>query len=147
MFSSSYRLTMVAGAAAVFAMAAYFAPSSPAAETMKGGQQLLQMNQINTPAQAEDLKAGDQVAMVCAKCKSVVVERVNVEKGHIKTVTVGEKHMCPGCKSTIEVVGQGRGKTDAVKHVCKACGDDSAFCCASKPGEGHTMGMEKKLKK
>ena len=48
--------------------------------------------------------------MVCAKCKSVVVERVNVEKGHIKTVTVGEKHMCPGCKSTIEVVSAKAGE-------------------------------------
>lgn len=105
---------------------------------------LMSLVQITTPAQAEELKPGDKVTMVCTKCKSVMLHNVTTEKGHIKIMTVGEKHLCPGCKSTIEVVGTGKGAHDQVKHVCKACGDDSVFCCATKPGTGATPGMEKK---
>ena len=109
---------------------------------MKGAEHLMMLNHINTPAQAGELKPGDTIAMACAKCKSVVVERVTTEKGHIKLVTPGEKHLCPGCQSTVEVVGTGKGAHDAVKHVCKACGDDSAFCCATTPNAKPTKGME-----
>jgi len=84
--------------------------------------------------------------MVCTKCKSVMMHNVITEKGHIKVMTVGEKHLCPGCSSTIETVGFGKGKRDEVKHVCTACGDDSVFCCATKPGTGATKGMEKEKK-
>jgi hypothetical protein len=38
----------------------------------------------------------------------------------------------------------GKGKHDQVKHTCEKCGDDSVFCCANKPGEGATKGVEKK---
>jgi len=130
----------MAGIAMAFALLAG-AASVGAAEQMKGAQYLIK---ITKPEQAEALKAGDTMAMVCAKCKSVVVHDVTTEKGHIKTMTVGEKHLCPGCDSTIEVVGTGKGKHDEVKHVCGKCGDDSAFCCATKPGAGPTKGMEKK---
>jgi hypothetical protein len=110
----------------------------------RGGAGDLLLKPITTPAEVEALKPGDEVAMVCSKCKSVVVHRVTTEKGHIKTMTVGEKHACPGCESTIEVTGFGKGKKDQVKHVCQKCGDDSAFCCATKPGAGRkTSGMEK----
>jgi hypothetical protein len=102
------------------------------------------LNEIKTREQAAALKPGDTLAMVCTKCKSVMLHNVTTEKGHIKVMTIGEKHLCPGCNTTIEVVGTGKGKHDEVKHVCKACGDDSVFCCASKPGSGSTRGMEKK---
>jgi hypothetical protein len=102
------------------------------------------LNEIKTRRQAEALKPGDAVAMVCAKCKSVMVHNVTTEKGHIKIMTVGEKHTCPGCNSTITVVGTGKGKHDEVRHTCAKCGDDSVFCCATKPGSGPTKGMEKK---
>ena len=115
-----------------------------AAEQMKGGPHLKHLVGIKTQAESEALKPGDTMAMVCAKCKSVVMHNVTTEKGHIKTMAVGEKHLCPGCDSTIEVIGTGKGKHDVVKHVCGKCGDDSAFCCATKPGTGATKGMEKK---
>ena len=112
--------------------------------TARGGAtKLMEMNQIKTQAQAEALKPGDSMAMVCSKCKSVVVHNVTTEKGHIKTMTVGEKHLCPGCKSTMEVVGVQKGAHTEVKHVCQKCGDESAFCCATKPGSGASKGMEK----
>jgi len=114
----------------------------------KGGAAQL-MKQVRTLAEANALKAGDSMAMVCTKCKSVVVHNVTTEKGHIKTMTVGEKHLCPGCNSTIVVVGVGKGPGgahDEVKHVCGKCGDTSAFCCATKPGSGATKGMDKESK-
>lgn len=120
------------------------APSTNAraADQMKGAQRLMQ---IKTPAEAEALKPGDEVAMVCAKCKSVMIHNVTTEKGHIKVMTVGEKHLCPGCNTYIKVAGGGKqGPKDEVKHVCEKCGEDSVFCCATKPGSGATHGMEKK---
>ena len=109
---------------------------------MKGAEMLM-MKPINTQAQAEDLKPGDAIAMACSMCKSVMVHNVGTEKGHIKVMTVGEKHLCPGCNSMITVVGTGKGKNDAVKHSCEKCGNESVFCCATKPGTGKTEGMEK----
>jgi predicted RNA-binding Zn-ribbon protein involved in translation (DUF1610 family) len=105
------------------------------------GAQLL-MTHVTTPAQVEDLKSGDAVAMVCAKCKSVMVHNVTTEKGHIQVMTVGSKHLCPGCDSTITTVGSGKGAKQEVKHTCDKCGSDSVFCCATKPGAA-TPGMDK----
>jgi hypothetical protein len=112
---------------------------------MKGAEMLM-MKPINTSAQAEELKPGDSIAMVCSMCKSVMLHNVTTEKGHIKVMTVGEKHLCPGCSSTITTVGTGKGPKGAhneVKHVCEKCGTESVFCCATKPGAGATKGMEK----
>jgi hypothetical protein len=117
--------------------------STRAAEQIKGGQVLI-MKQIKTPAEADALKPGDSITMVCSKCKSVMLHNVTTEKGHIKVMTVGSKHMCPGCESTITTVGTGKGAHDVVKHTCEKCGTESVFCCATKPGEGATKGMEKK---
>ncbi len=33
-----------------------------------------------------------------------------------------------------------------VSHACEKCGTESAFCCATKPGEGATKGMEEEKK-
>jgi len=129
--------------ALALAAAALLPATLHAADQMKGGQMLM-MKEIKTPAEADALKPGDTMAMVCAKCKSVVVHNVTTEKGHVKVMSVGSKHMCPGCDSTITVVGTGKGAHDEVKHTCEKCGDDSVFCCATKPGTGATKGMDKK---
>ena len=110
---------------------------------MKGGEHLLMLNHITTTTQADNLTTNDAIAMVCPKCKSVVVENVNMEKGHIKLMTPGEKHLCPGCNSTITVVGVGKGAKNQVKHVCEKCGG-SAFCCATTTTSAPTQGMESK---
>jgi len=131
------------GAAFALAMAASLPIKAGAAEQMKGGPYMLYLLGIKSEAQAEALKPGGAIAMVCTKCKSAMVHNVTTEKGHIKVMTVGEKHTCPGCNSTITVVGTGKGKHDEVKHTCEKCGDDSVFCCATKPGAATTKGMEK----
>jgi len=127
------------------AMTASAPVTARAEEPMKPmkGAEMLMMKPITTQAEAEALKPGDSIAMVCSMCKGVMVHNVSTEKGHIKIMTVGEKHLCPGCNSTITVVGTGKGKQDAVKHTCGKCGDESVFCCATKPGAGATKGLEK----
>ncbi len=139
--------TAVLGAAFALAIAAWAPNTASAADepAMHGVDALRRLTQVKTPAEAEALKPGDSIAMVCAKCKSVMVHNVTTEKGHIKVMTVGEKHLCPGCNTYIKVAGEGKhGPKDEVKHVCEKCGEDSVFCCATKPGSGSTKGMEKK---
>ncbi len=137
------RLSCLAVLPLALALAASLPAVGRAADQKKGAEGLMG-KQILTPAEAEALKPGDSIVMACARCKSVMVHNVSIEKGHIKVMTIGQKHLCPGCESTIEVVGAGKGKHDQVKHVCSKCGDDSVFCCAAKPGGGATKGMEKK---
>ena len=141
------NIRKLSGATLTVALLLLTGPHVPAQEPTKGGaSRLMDWGQhITKESEAEQLKAGDSIAMICTKCKSVAVTRVTSERsGHIKTMTPGEKHTCPGCKSTIKVVGVGRGAKDEVKHVCEKCGDDSAFCCAVKAGSGPTEGMQKK---
>ena len=138
------RIILGSRFAAALALAAWLSTPLHAAEDLKGYERSLQMRGISTKAQADALKPDDSIAMVCAKCKSVVIQTVTLEKGHIKHVTPGEKHLCPGCNSSITVIGNGKESTRAVTHTCGSCGDGSAFCCATKPGSGATKGMEKK---
>ena len=120
---------------------------------MKGGEHLLMLQKVETKAQADALKPDDTFAMVCANCKTVYVTRVKqgvkgaqllMEKGQPKEL-IGT-HACAGCNSTLTVVGHAKGDIVELKHSCKACGDDSAFCCATKLGSGATKGMEKEKK-
>lgn len=121
-----------------------------AAEQIKGGQKLQQLNRVATIGDIEGLKVGDTFAMACAKCQTIVVkEVVSTAKGAEVLAADGKptkvlgKHLCEGCGSTIGVVGHGKGKESKITHTCIACGETSVFCCATKPGSGATKGMEK----
>lgn len=103
--------------------------------------------QVKTKAEADAVKPGDSIAMVCAKCKTISVTLVTQDTKTKTKLIPGEKHLCEGCNSTITVVGSKANNKEIIKHVCKACGDDSAFCCATKPDSGATKGMEKEEKK
>lgn len=143
----NYPTKMVLSSVLALAVTAPLAFSAVGAEkgSARGGaSDLMNLKQIKTREEAEALKPGDTFAMACAKCKSMVVERVTTERGHIRLVTPGEKHQCPGCNSTIKVVGHGKQAKDVVEHVCEKCGSDSVYCCATKAGEGATKGMEKR---
>lgn len=125
--------------------AATWLPGSARAEDMKpmkGAEHLMMLNSITTPEQVEALKPGDTIAMACPKCKTIIVEKVTTEKGHIKLVTPGENHLCSGCNTYIVTVGVGKNAKNELKHVCKACGSDSVFCCATSPEAKPTKGME-----
>jgi ribosomal protein S27AE len=118
---------------------------------MKGGEHLLMLQGVDTTKQVDALKPGDDLAMVCAKCKTVWVTRVKqgakgaqILNEHGQPTEVIGTHACPGCGSKVVVTGHTKGDTTELKHTCGKCGDDSAFCCATKPGSGPTKGMEKK---
>ena len=120
---------------------------------MKGGEHLMMLNKIETKQDLDALKTGDSVAMVCAKCKTVWVTRVKQGAKGAEILAAGGQpkeligtHACQGCKSTLTVVGHAKGDITVLKHSCGMCGDDSAFCCATKPGTGATNGMEKETK-
>ena len=118
--------------------------AEPAKETAKPAHDMVHMEHIMTQTQAEALKPGDSMAMTCAKCKHVMVQKVVAgSDAHIKMMTVGEKMKCPSCGGSVEVVatGKGKGKDAEVKHVCSKCGDDAMFCTAVKPGSGAMKDM------
>ena len=136
--------------AAVIALASTMPYSARGAEQMKGAQHLLHLQNLKTVGDVEALKPDDTFAMACGKCKTIFVTKViNTAKGAEVLAAGGKpaqvigRHACGGCNSTIEIIGHGKGKEMVLKHSCKACGDDSAFCCATKPGSAATKGMEK----
>lgn len=147
-----------AGLVVAMAMTAWLPTTTSAADEtkpMKGGEHQMMLNKIETKAEADALKADDSIAMVCAECKTVYVTRVKqglkgaelqllMAKGQTKEL-IGT-HACAGCDSTITVTGHGKGKEMVLKHSCGKCGDDSAFCCATKTGSAATKGMEKEKK-
>ena len=88
--------------------------------------------------------------MVCAKCKTVWTTRIKqgahggqVLNEHGQPTELIGTHTCKGCGSILTVVGHAKDDITELKHSCGACGTESAFCCATKPGEGKTKGMEK----
>ncbi len=143
-----------AGVAIATAVATWLPIAAKGAEPMKpmkGGEHLLMLNAIQTKQDLDALKTDDTLAMVCAKCKTVWVSRIKqavkgaevLKEGGLPSEVIGT-HACKGCNSTLTVAGVQKGAHTELKHSCKACGDDSAFCCAAKPGGGPTKGMEKK---
>ena len=125
------------------------APMKP----MKGGEHMMMLNRpITTTEQANALTPDDSFAMVCGKCKTVYVTRVKqgtkgaqLLMGPAPTELIGT-HACAGCGGTWTIIGVGKGATRELKHSCTKCGDDSGFCCATRPGEGATKGMEEEKK-
>ena len=132
------KISLSSGLAVAVAIAAWLPGAARAGE-----HDMMQMEHIMTQAQAEALKPRDSMSMTCAKCKSVMVQKVTTDKAHVKMMTVGEKVKC-SCGGTVEVVatGKGEGKNAEVKHVCSKCGDDAMFCSATKPGSGAMKDME-----
>ena len=148
------KTSLIACAAAALALTAYAADDAKPMKPMKGGEhQLMLLQGVDTKQQVDKLKTDDGIAMVCAKCKTVWVTRVKQGvKGAQLLMENGQPmeligtHACKGCNSTLTVVGHAKGDITALKHSCRACGDDSAFCCATKPGSGATKGMEHEKK-
>ncbi|MDB6108866.1 MAG: hypothetical protein JWR69_616 [Pedosphaera sp.] len=97
-----------------------------AADQIKGASKLLSSA---TTTASQTTPSADKIGMSCPKCKTVGVQNVNVEKGHIKTVTTGEKHLCPACDTKLVIKGTGKGATTALVHTCAMGGNASANCC------------------
>ena len=90
------------------------------------------------------LPDSSMIAMACSKCQSVVVmekRQLTTKPGHGQETVAVSVHQCPGCGGKME-------RKDGTKqvtwvHTCSQCGDQSAFCCATSPGEV-TPGMQLK---
>lgn len=141
--------------AVILAVAAWLPATLHAQEAMKpmkGGEHLMMLNrEVKTVQDASSLTNDDSMAMVCTKCKTVWVTRVKqgtkgaqllMENGQ-PTELIGT-HACPGCNSTLTVTGVGKGAHTELKHSCKVCGDNSAFCCATSKNAKPTEGMDNK---
>lgn len=115
---------------------------TPGLAAEKGAERLQRLTKVATYGELENLKAGDNFVMVCAKCQTVMLHTISKSKGR-DLATMTAKHLCGGCNSTIETVGHGKAKTDSVKHSCSGCGDASVFCCATSKDGAPTKGMEK----
>lgn len=102
------------------------------------------LKKVETPEQFKNLPGKAQIAMACAKCKSVVVTvKRNIaskpSRGTVDDLMTVDQ--CPGCGGKMVVRGD---KQTEMVHTCSKCGDDSAFCCATYLGDKPTKGMEKK---
>lgn len=86
---------------------------------------------LNRPEQALELRTGDTVAMACSMCKNIAVVRIEENRGR-EFLTPGTRHGCSMCGGTIEITGQRMDKKEIVHHTCSRCGEDSAYCCATR---------------
>jgi predicted RNA-binding Zn-ribbon protein involved in translation (DUF1610 family) len=140
-------VTSLACALAVFA-------GSPvqvrAADAVKGGQRLTELNRIKTIADVAAIQPGDMVVMSCPKCKDVWITYVSAAAKGGEALATGAKatrtearHLCPGCQAEFKVTGHGKAKKETVAHVCQKCGSKDAFCCVLKKDGTATKGMEK----
>ncbi len=116
--------------------------SVSASSTYAGhGPQFLQP--ITTDEQVSALKPGSKVVMTCAKCKTVQIAEVHKKHGVLGWFQPKTKHLCPGCGGYLEATVAPNPKGIVPMryvHTCSKCGNKSAFCCATKPGE-KTKGM------
>ena len=108
---------IIVGSTLALTIAAALVLSAQAADQVKGAQLLLQPSQ--TTVAVENVAAP---AMNCGACKSVLTENTRIEKGHIKTVSIGEKHLCSTCSTTISTVGVGKAAKNVANHTCAASG-------------------------
>ena len=148
----NHKNLLGASMAVAMALAAWLPTATSAADEtrpmkpMKGGEHLIMLhNNIKTKQDLAALKTDDCIAMVCAKCKTVWFSSVKQGAKGAELLMGGGReligtHECAGCKSTMTVSGHANGDNTDLKYSCKACGDDSAFCCATKPGSGATKG-------
>ena len=111
-------------------------------KAMKGAEQL---QHLNRPEQAEDLKTGDTVAMACSMCKNIAVVRVEKVRGR-EFLTPGTKHGCAMCGGTVEITGQRVDKKVVTKHTCSKCGEGSAYCCATRRKSKNSAEVEENHK-
>ena len=109
----------------------------------KGGERLMKLVRLSTAADVQKVEAGDTTVMSCPKCKDTWVRVVQpMGKGGRQETANIPRHECPGCNTKIVTEGVGKQAKSVVKHTCKECGSEDAYCCVIKKGAGPTPGME-----
>jgi hypothetical protein len=96
---------------------------------------------VETQKDYEALPSSSEIAMACSKCKSVTLIQTKekaTKPGHGKVEETLTVDSCPGCGGKITT--KAGSKETAFVHTCSKCGDESAYCCATKDGK-KTEGM------
>ena len=109
----------------------------------KGSYYLTRLPHIKTAEDAAAVAPGDMVVMSCPKCKDIWVTVIKPAGKGREESSVAPQHQCPGCETKIVNEGSGKQSKSVIKHVCKQCGSEDAFCCVMKKGAVATKGMEK----
>lgn len=109
----------------------------------KGGERTIKLLRLKTAADVQKAEAGDTIVMSCPKCKDtwVKVAQPMGKVGRQETANI-QRHECPGCDTKIVTEGAGKQAKSVVKHTCKQCGSEDAYCCVIKKGSAPTKGME-----
>ena len=84
-----------------------------------------------TPQQFAALPDTASLAMMCSKCKTVMVmtkRDLSTKPGRGSVVEPIATHTCPGCGGKLALKRGGK-ETEWV-HTCQKCGDHSVTCCA-----------------
>lgn len=84
-----------------------------------------------TPRQFAALPDTASLAMMCSKCKTVMVmtkRELGTKPGRGTVTEAMPTHACPGCGGKLALKPGGK-ETEWV-HTCKKCGDHSVTCCA-----------------
>ena len=119
--------------------------NSLAQEKGAGAAHMKKLVRLDTPADVQKVEAGDMVVMSCPKCKDTWVSVVqSPAKGGRQVSATVQQHACPGCDTKIVTEGAGKQAKTTLKHVCKQCGSEDAYCCVIKKGGAATKGMEGK---
>jgi predicted RNA-binding Zn-ribbon protein involved in translation (DUF1610 family) len=136
------NLSGAMGLAVALAIAAAIGAS--AQDASASSKPWLPFKRVETAKQFRELPAKTQIAMACARCKSVVVtvkRNLTTKPGHGTVEELLTVDQCPGCGGKMIVRAD---KQTEMVHTCSKCGDDSAFCCATAKDAKPTRGMEKK---
>lgn len=139
----SYFTKYAVGRSLVLAVAATIWFSGTAQAQIKGGERLTRLTPLKTVADIAAVAPGDTMVMSCPKCQDIWVTVVQPpDKGGRTDSALAQQHQCPGCATKIVSEGQGKTAAQKVKHLCKHCGSEAAYCCVMKKGAGPTKGME-----
>ncbi|MHB1309841.1 MAG: hypothetical protein ACYDC1_10825 [Limisphaerales bacterium] len=116
-----------------FASLALLATTAMAQE--KGGELLLKLQRLSTPADIQKVEPGDSIVMSCPECKDIWVKVIQPPgKGGRKEFAIIARHQCPGCSNKFVTEGAGKDARLKIAHVCKHCGSEKATCCVMKKG-------------
>ena len=128
----------------MISLLAVIVTASSSAFAGPGPQYWNRLKPITTITEAQAVKPGDPMVLVCSACKTVSITEYKSAwqngKGPARWTDIGSTHACDNCGGEITVV---KGKTtDSMQHNCSKCGDGAAFCCAGIAGEGTMKGMD-----
>jgi len=83
------------GLAFVLMTVVWWSVAAQAADQQHGPHHPVHMNPIKTRAEAEALRPGDSIAMVCNMCKNIAAYKVTQDNTHVMLLTIGHTLRVP----------------------------------------------------